>query len=97
MGALFHINFEYFDDTDAYRKQYPDHNLYAFMLNGKKQLHLENFKEPFSLIFGNEGAGLPKIYADFCNTVVIPHSKEIDSLNLTCAASIAIYVSTLKS
>ena len=49
-------------------------------------------KEPFSLIFGNEAAGLP----DEELSVVIKHTDKIDSLNLPMAVGIAVYESTKK-
>ncbi len=55
---------------------------------------MTKFKTPFSLIFGNEATGLPKEFLNIGESVIISHSKNIDSLNLTIAASIAIYEST---
>lgn len=95
MGALFHMNFESFECIEEYCQKYPNHNLYAFMLNAKNSLKDQKFTEPYTLIFGNEATGLPKEYSEFCNMVKIPHSTDIDSLNLTCAVSIALYVTTV--
>ena len=47
---------------------------------------------PFALIFGNEAAGLPAEYVDFCTPVKIPQSENIDSLSLPMAATIAMYI-----
>ena len=51
------------------------------------------FETPFSLIFGNEATGLPDSFLEY-DSVIIPHSKTIDSLNLPIAVSIAIYSAT---
>jgi len=91
MGAIFQINIEYFDDIDTYRQRFPDHNLYAFMLDAQTTLDKAEFNNPYTLIFGNEASGLPTEFTDFCETVVIPHSKAIDSLNLSIAVGIALY------
>ena len=44
-----------------------------------------------SLIFGNEARGLDASFASVGQSVLIPQSREIDSLNLSVAASIAMY------
>ena len=44
-----------------------------------------------SLIFGNEGAGLPAGFGRMGQAVRIPHSGDIDSLNLSVAAAIGMY------
>ena len=44
-----------------------------------------------TLIFGNEGSGLPKEFATFGQPVRIPSNDRIDSLNLAVAAAIGIY------
>ena len=49
---------------------------------------------PYSLIFGNEATGLPAEFARMGQSVMIPQSPDIDSLNLSVAASIAAYVFT---
>ena len=92
MGALFNISFRMFDSFSDYDKLY-NRNYYPFMLKAKQKLKNVKFIEPFSLIFGNEATGLPDNYLDY-NSVIIPHSHTIDSLNLPIAVSIAIYSAT---
>lgn len=91
MGAAFHVRAEYFDTVEAYCERFPENHRYAFMLGSSVPLNSVQFAPPFSLLFGNEATGLPERCADFCDTVVIPHSRDIDSLNLPIAASIAMY------
>lgn len=91
MGAAFHVNVEYFDRIEDYIARFPENQLYAFMLTASVPIHGLEIKKPFSLVFGNEATGLPDCYADFCRSVIIPHSHDIDSLNLPIAASIAMY------
>lgn len=91
MGAAFHVNVEYFDNIHEYINRFPKNHLYSFMLTSSKPLCEVKQNAPFSLIFGNEATGLPEDFASFSDSVVIPHSNDIDSLNLPIAASIAIY------
>ena len=92
MGALFNIRFSLFDSFEEYKKT-NNHNLYPFMLKAKQKLKDTSFVRPYSLIFGNEATGLPDNFLDY-NSVIIPHSHNIDSLNLPIAVSIAIYDAT---
>lgn len=91
MGALFHVTVEYFDKLEDYLKRFPENHRYAFMLTSSRPLTSVLKKSPYTLIFGNEATGLPETYADSCETVIIHHSKNIDSLNLPMAAGIAMY------
>ncbi len=93
MGALFRINFKYYDDFEDYMKEYPGHHIYTFMLDADERLTpTHKHEEPFSLVFGNESSGLPYKFHDYGTSIIIPQSKEVDSLNITIAASVAMYV-----
>ena len=49
------------------------------------------FKDTLStLAFGNEARGLPASYLDE-NSIIITHSHDIDSLNVTNALTIGLY------
>lgn len=93
MGALFSVNYSYFESFEDYLESFPEQALYPFMLNAKKSLHdVDSFmKAPFSLIFGNESSGLPQKFEDYGTSIVIPHSSAIDSLNLSMAVGLACY------
>ena len=67
--------------------------LFPFMLDGSITLEegMARAKAPFTLIFGNEGAGLPPEFSGFGCPIRISHSHEIDSLNLSVAAAIGMY------
>lgn len=94
MGSLFRLNFQYFDSFDEYRNVYGQgRSMYPFMLKGSvglDQLHREK-GELYSLIFGNEATGLPDDFLQEGQSVRIRHTDNIDSLNLSLAAGIAIY------
>lgn len=93
MGALFSLKVQRFTDFATYRTQYPNHSCYPFMLKGA--IPLQDFQWPESappaLIFGNEATGLTDDFLEIGVPLVIPHSREIDSLNLSIAVSIGIY------
>lgn len=93
MGALFSSKVMLFDTFEAYRDLYPGHALYPFMLDGSCPLAqaAKAPKSPYSLVFGNEGSGLPASFAAMGQAVRIPHSEDIDSLNLSIAAAIGMY------
>ncbi len=92
MGALFRLSFQYFDSFSEYMNSF-NHDIYTFMLNAKETLHSVRISDanPFSLVFGNEGSGLSDDFLDIGTSVIIPHSNEIDSLNLSIAVGIASY------
>ena len=92
MGAIFRIAFQYFDDFDHYAGAY-DHEIYPFMLNGARPVSSMEVghKQPFALVFGNEGSGLPDEFLDRGTSVFIPQTEGVDSLNLSTAVGIACY------
>ncbi|HLG62225.1 MAG TPA: TrmH family RNA methyltransferase [Ktedonosporobacter sp.] len=95
MGAVFSIHFSYFDSFIDYQKDHQQH-FYPFMTNGEIQLPDAAFKTPFSLIFGNEAAGLGDNYLEIGTSVAIPQNHLVDSLNLAVAVGIALYESRSK-
>ena len=93
MGALFSMRVRLYDDFEAYRAEFPEHALYPFMLDSSCLLEeaVRRICQPYTLVFGNEGAGLPPEFAIYGQAVRIPHSNDIDSLNLSIAAAIGAY------
>ncbi len=96
MGALFRINFQYFSDFEEYEAAYQQHEFFCFMLNATRQLTVNSCPKPelFSLVFGNEATGLPDSFLQKGTSVIIPQSEEVDSLNITIAAGIGMYLFT---
>lgn len=96
MGALFRLRFHYYDSFLDYRKVYDKQEVFTFMLNGKKQLTVSDCPKPklFSLVFGNEATGLDDSYLSVGTSIIIPQTPEVDSLNLTIAAGIGMYLFT---
>jgi len=98
MGAFFHLRLTTYDSFDEYRAQYPARPLYPFMLDGAKTLAevSQTASFPCSLVFGNEQTGLPHEFASYGQSVFIPQSDEVDSLNLAVALSIGAYTFSQK-
>jgi TrmH family RNA methyltransferase len=96
MGALFGINFRYFDAWEGYAGQF-ERAYYPFMTGGTLMLTEARFERPCTLVFGNESAGLPEEFRARGTPVTIPQSNEIDSLNLTIAVGIALYEAAKQS
>ena len=96
MGALFRINCQYFDSFEAYEAAYPKHEVFCFMLNASRQLTAGTCPKPelFSLVFGNEATGLDDSYLQKGTSIIIPQSEEVDSLNITIAAGVGMYLFT---
>lgn len=93
MGAVFSLSVAEYEDIDDYRRLFPCHTLYPFMLDGSVPLDeaVNSIVSPYALVMGNEGAGLPPVFKELGIAVRIPHSAAIDSLNLGVAASIGMY------
>lgn len=91
MGSIFSMNIELFDSFDDYQKVNSNHK-YPFMLKANTELQkLSNKIQPHTLIFGNEARGLDDSYLEVGTPLIIRHSKNIDSLNLSMSATIALY------
>lgn len=57
-----------------------------------KPLREMKLEGPAAIFFGNEGAGLPReLLGQMDETVVIPHTPQVESLNAGVAASIVLY------
>ena len=93
MGSIFQLRLHVYDDFSQYQAQFPEHALYSFMLDGSKSLPdvLGDIPDRWTLIFGNEGSGLPPEFSRLGQPVRIPSSNKVDSLNLSIAAAIGIY------
>ena len=94
MGSLFSLRVKVYEDFDAYLTEHPGRMLYPFMLDGSRSLPdvlAEPVPAAWTLVFGNEGSGLPPEFAQMGQPVRIPRNDKIDSLNLSIAAAIGIY------
>ncbi|MBQ9211752.1 MAG: TrmH family RNA methyltransferase [Clostridia bacterium] len=94
MGSLFRLRVRMYDTFEAYWDEMASRDYYPFMLDASVPLS-EALRAPLSshrtLIFGNEGRGLPPEFAQIGQPVRIPSNDKVDSLNLAIAAGIGIY------
>lgn len=98
MGSIFHLNVTSYATIQEYIKEHKTHTLYSFMLDGKQRLdQLEQFKKPYSLIFGNEASGLDSSYHKISHSLRINTTDDVDSLNITSAVTIALYSAFINS
>lgn len=107
MGAIFRVNFQYFNSFAEYLQAEGrgKRMLIPFMLDGapiykvasdyraQKQQEQKDAL-PFSLIFGNESAGLPVEFLSIGTPARIIHGNTVDSLNLPMAVGIGLYTFT---
>ena len=91
MGAIFHLNVQYFDCFEDYYVLYSHHECYPLMLKGAKNIHQVATSKTHSLIFGNESSGLDDEFLSYGQSVFIPHSEAIDSLNLSMALGLTLF------
>ena len=96
MGAAFSLHIRHFDSFEEYRAQFPERQLFPFMLTGAVPLDeaVGRVRGEYALVFGNEATGLPDEFAGWGTSTLIPHSSRIDSLNLAIAAGIGMYAFT---
>ena len=94
MGAMFSLNVHHFESFDAYREAAGNRQMFPFMLDASVPPGeaVARKGKAFSLIFGNEATGLPEAFSRIGVPVRIPHSGRIDSLNLSVAAAIGMYL-----
>ena len=94
MGSIFDMRIKRFDTIEDYLRDFPERDIYIFMLSNDLEDSLYETgrgDRPFSLVFGNEGSGLPSSFSSFGRRVFIPQSDRVDSFNLPIACSIAMY------
>lgn len=99
MGAIFALRINCFPNLNSYLDEYgaKKRKLYSFCLSDKaiflKDLIKQSAKPAiYSLVFGNEGQGLPA-YCELApfQAIMIEQSNAVDSLNLAIAASLSMY------
>ena len=94
MGSLFSLRIHVYDSFTDYRNLFPEHALYPFMLDASlplREVVRGEIPAKYSLVFGNEGSGLPAAFAGYGQPVRIESNDRVDSLNLAIAAGIAMY------
>ncbi len=96
-GGLLRVRVRVYGRFEEYREEFPDRAVYPFMLDASRPLGevlKEGVAERWTLVFGNEGRGLPPEFARIGQPVRIESNDRVDSLNLSAAAAIALYTFT---
>lgn len=94
MGAIFQLRVKTYESYEAWEMENSGRPLYPFMLQASvpmEEVLKESLPPDWTLVFGNEGSGLPAEYAERGTPVRIPSNDRVDSLNLSIAAGIGIY------
>ena len=98
MGSVFRIRHKRFQSFEEYLAYSGNREIFTFMLNGERPLTINDCPKPrlYSLVFGNEATGLPNEFLNYGTSIIIPQTEFVDSLNLTIAAGIGMYVFSQK-
>ena len=100
MGSLFRLRVRVYDRFEDYFQEMGERAYYPFMLDASESMPVL-LKQPVpvrrTLVFGNEGTGLPPEFAKIGQPVRIPSNDKVDSLNLAIAAGIGIYAFQMAS
>ncbi len=100
MGALFQLNVEWFPDFPAYLAACGEgREIFPFMLDGGTVLTPEScpLSPCYTLVFGNEAAGLPPEFQTYGRSLFIDQTNAVDSLNLAVSVAIGAYLFTQKN
>lgn len=91
VGAFFKSRIQYFDSYEEYVEKFESHKQYLFTLSKSKNIKDVTFDKLHSLVLGNENNGLDDELLQYGESVYIPHAKDLESLNLSIAAGVAMY------
>lgn len=100
MGAVFQLEIEFYEDFPAYQQAHGDgRDIFPFMLDGGTVLTPESCPKSdcYTLVFGNEAAGLPAEYQHYGKSLFIDQTDAVDSLNLSIAVGVGTYLFTQKN
>ena len=91
MGSVFQMNIEAFSSFEEYEKVNSNPK-YPFMLQASTSLSkLNDIPKTYSLVFGNEATGLMDSFLEKGTPLIIKHTHDIDSLNLSMSVGIALF------
>lgn len=99
MGALFRVQVARFPSFEDYRAQFGSRDFFPFLLDGTRSLTLADcpVSSRYSLIFGNESSGLPPAFSQVGQSIFIPQSDAVDSLNLGIAVALGGFAFTQRN
>ena len=100
MGAVFQLEVEHFADFPAYLAAHGEgRSIFPFMLDGGRVLTPGTcpLSPCYTLVFGNEATGLPPVYQTYGQSLFIPQSGAVDSLNLAVSVAVGAFLFTQKN
>jgi len=92
MGAHFVMSiFESVDLIDLIAKSTIP--VFTTSLSGKKNIYQTDLRPESAWVFGNEGSGISPEILELCgdNSVIIPQSSDVESLNVASAAAVCLF------
>ncbi|PCI89976.1 23S rRNA (guanosine(2251)-2'-O)-methyltransferase RlmB [Candidatus Kaiserbacteria bacterium] len=93
-GMAFRVPLVTINNVNATIKDLKDRGFWVYGLHGEGEVSLpdEKFEKASAFIIGNEGAGLRKITAETCDTLLsIPTDKRCESLNASASVAVVLY------
>lgn len=97
MGAMFQVEVQHFADFPSYQAAFGQGRaIFPFMLDGAQPLTPTACPRTpcYTLVFGNEATGLPPVYQTYGQSLLIPQSSAVDSLNLAVSVAVGAYLFT---
>jgi TrmH family RNA methyltransferase len=88
-----------FSSFAAYTQQHRVRDVFPFMLDGTRSLRVSDcpVSTLYTLVFGNEATGLDASFRQIGQSVVIPQTAAVDSLNLPIAVGIGVFSFTTQN
>ena len=85
-----------YNSFEEYNAEHGNHDMFPFMLDGHKTLSIHDCPKTdlYTLIYGNEASGLPAMYQEVGQSIFIPQTKDVDSLNLPISVGIGCFMFT---
>lgn len=95
MGALFGLELFVYPTLEGALSFVREHGLclYGTSPHAKRFIRDADWKRPFALLFGNEGAGATEEALSSCDEVLAIPMESMESLNAACACAVALYES----
>lgn len=91
MGGIFRVNIINATYEDALNL-IKNHEIISLDMNGENLYEVQEIKNPFALVVGNEAHGVSSIMKKACTKLVsLPMKGDIESLNAAVSLSVALY------
>jgi len=96
-GAAEHLDVMVTSNPTPLMKAFKErkYSIYGLDAKGKTMIQDVPFTAPFCLVIGSEGSGIRDKIKPYCSLVSIPQKGKVNSLNLSSAASIALFTAVM--